>query len=86
MVRLSPSTTQGAGIAGKDAGGVTLYTEYVAGGRQKRSVVIGHSWPPASQESWVEVLVVVDGPMVKYHGKSVRHYVLTLMQIVSMQC
>ena len=29
------------------------------------------------------MLVVVDGPMVKYHGKRVRHYVLTLMQIVS---
>ena len=29
------------------------------------------------------MLVVVDGPMVKYHGKKVRHYVLTLMQIVS---
>ena len=30
-----------------------------------------------------QVLVVVDGPMVHYHGKGVRHYVLTLMHIVS---
>ena len=30
-----------------------------------------------------QVLVVVDGPMVRYHGKGVRHYVLTLMHIVS---
>ena len=66
-------------------GGVGWCTENVAGGRQKRSVVIGQSWPPVSRENWVEVLVVVDGPMVKYHGKSVRHYVLTLMQIVSIQ-
>ena len=33
----------------------------------------------------VQVLVVVDGPMVRYHGKGVRHYVLTLMHIVSHQ-
>ncbi len=35
------------------------------------------------RESWVEVLLVVDGPMVRYHGEAVRHYVLTLMHIVS---
>ena len=35
------------------------------------------------RENWVEVLVVVDGPMVRYHGEAVRHYVLTLMHIVS---
>ena len=31
-----------------------------------------------------EVMVVVHGTMLKYHGKSVQHYVLTLMQIVSL--
>ena len=51
--------------------------------RDKRSVVIGDSWPPPSRDNWVEVMVVVDGTMLKYHGKSVQHYVLTLMQIVS---
>ena len=40
-------------------------------------------WPPGAEETWVEVLVVVDGPMIKYHGTGVRHYVLTLMHIVS---
>ena len=43
----------------------------------------GSRWPPAAEESWVEVMLVVDGPMVKYHGAGVRHYVLTLMHIVS---
>ena len=53
-------------------------------GRTKRSVSpTSISWPPRSIENWIEVLVVVDGPMVKYHGKRIRHYVLTLMQIVS---
>ena len=53
-------------------------------GRNKRSISpSSNSWPPKSVENWIEVLVVVDGPMVKYHGKRVRHYVLTLMQIVS---
>ena len=28
--------------------------------------------------------MVVDGPMVRYHGEGVRHYVLTLMHIVSL--
>ena len=50
----------------------------------KRSIVPSQAWPPQSIENWVEVLVVVDGPMVKYHGSRVRHYVLTLMQIVSL--
>ena len=52
--------------------------------RDKRSVVIGDSWPPPSRDNWVEVMVVVDGTILKYHGNSVRHYVLTLMQIVSL--
>ena len=30
--------------------------------------------------------MVVDGPMVKYHGSKVRHYVLTLMRMVRRQC
>ena len=51
--------------------------------RQRRSVKqIGGNWPPQSRENWLEVLVVVDGPMVKYHGSKVRHYVLTLMRMV----
>ena len=54
--------------------------------RQKRAAVLGNSWPPPSRANWVEVLVVVDGPMVKYHGKNVRHYVLSLMKIVRMSC
>ena len=44
---------------------------------------MGDSWPPSSVENWIEVLVVVDGPMVTYHGSKVRHYVLTLMRMVS---
>ena len=28
-------------------------------------------------------MVVVDGVMAKYHGEGIRHYVLTLMHIVS---
>ena len=39
-------------------------------------------WPPPARESWVEVMVVVDGPMMRYHGNTTHHYVLTLMQIV----
>ena len=54
--------------------------------RQRRSVKqIGGNWPPQSRENWLEVLVVVDGPMVKYHGTKVRHYVLTLMRMVRRQ-
>ena len=41
------------------------------------------SWPPKSQDNWVEILVVVDGSMVRYHGESTRQYILTLMNIVS---
>ena len=54
--------------------------------RHRRSVKqIGGNWPPKSRENWIEVLVVVDGPMVKYHGSKVRHYVLTLMRMVRWQ-
>ena len=57
------------------------------GGRVRRSARVGweeSKWPPRAKSSWVEVMVVVDGPMVKYHSSTgVRHYVLTLMHIVS---
>ena len=53
------------------------------GRRNKRATAVKSNWPPISREHWVEVMVVVDGAMVRYHGKGVRHYVLTLMQIVS---
>jgi predicted transcriptional regulator with HTH domain len=48
------------------------------GGRSGSSA----EWPPKSKENWVEILVVADGPMVKYHGDGLRQYVLTLMNIV----
>ena len=41
------------------------------------------SWPPKSKDNWMEVMVVADGPMVKYHGNKLRQYILTLMNIVS---
>ena len=40
------------------------------------------AWPPQSKDNWVEVMVVADGPMVKYHGDKVEQYILTLMKIV----
>ena len=51
--------------------------------RTRRSISLGDVWPPKSVENWIEVVVVVDGPMVRYHGSKVRHYVLTLMRMVS---
>jgi len=62
----------------------SLSTKRLRRGRPRRSTGRSKVWPPASRENWVEVLVVVDGPMVRYHGKGVRHYVLTLMHIVSL--
>merc|ERR1719500_2218817 len=62
----------------------SLSTKKLKSGRPRRSARRTKVWPPASRENWVEVLVVVDGPMVRYHGKGVRHYVLTLMHIVSL--
>ena len=47
---------------------------------------VGRPWPSDDDDDdddVRQVLVVVDGPMVHYHGKGVRHYVLTLMHIVS---
>ena len=52
--------------------------------RPRRAIGLGDVWPPRSVENWIEVLVVVDGPMVTYHGSKVRHYVLTLMRMVDM--
>ena len=43
-------------------------------GRHKRSL---------SFERYVEVMVVVDREMAKYHGSDLHRYVLTLMSIVS---
>ena len=55
--------------------------------RWRRSHKPGHlpdpEWPPKSNENWLEILVVADGPMVKYHGDKLQNYILTLMQIVS---
>ena len=51
--------------------------------RQRRSQPLPESWPPPSRQNWLEVMVVVDGVMAKYHGEGIRHYVLTLMHIVS---
>ena len=39
-------------------------------------------WPPRANDNWLEVLVVADGPMLKYHGQKLEQYILTLMQIV----
>ncbi len=42
------------------------------------------SWPPKSKDNWIEIMVVADGPMAKYHGSRIREYVLSLMKIVSL--
>ena len=39
-------------------------------------------WPPASRDNWIKVMVVADGPMLKYHGDKLERYILTLMQTV----
>ena len=65
---------------------IQKYLSDWASHRHRRSVKqIGGDWPAKSRENWIEVLVVVDGPMVKYHGSKVRHYVLTLMRMVRRQ-
>ena len=51
--------------------------------RPKRSVQYGIGWPPQSYENTIEVLVVADGSMTKYHGAGVKKYVLDLMNIVN---
>ena len=45
----------------------------------------GNIWPPISQDNWVKVMVVADGPMLKYHGEKLERYILTLMQTVSVE-
>jgi hypothetical protein len=40
-------------------------------------------WPPMSKDNWIKVMVVADGPMLKYHGDKLERYILTLMQTVS---
>ena len=40
-------------------------------------------WPPISKDNWIKVMVVADGPMLKYHGKKLERYILTLMQTVN---
>ena len=39
--------------------------------------------PPISKDNWIKVMVVADGPMLKYHGKKLERYILTLMQTVN---
>jgi thrombospondin motif-containing protein 9 len=38
-----------------------------------------------SQDFYVELMVVCDQKMATYHGTRLKHYVLTLMSIVSIQ-
>ena len=51
-----------------------VFNETIHRRRHKRSV---------SMERFVEVMVVVDKEMSKYHGDDLQRYVLTLMSIVS---
>ena len=41
------------------------------------------TWPSVSRDNWVKVMVVADGPMLKYHGDKLERYILTLMQTVN---
>ena len=61
----------------------SLYFTWCEDIRPKRSVQYGIGWPPQSYENTIEVLVVVDGSMTKYHGAGVKKYVLDLMNIVN---
>ena len=42
-----------------------------------------NNWPPISRDNWIKVMVVADGPMLKYHGENLERYILTLMQTVN---
>ena len=42
-----------------------------------------NNWPPISRDNWIKVMVVADGPMLKYHGEKLERYILTLMQTVN---
>ena len=47
-------------------------------------IILGKdNWPPVSRDNWVKVMVVADGPMLKYHGDKLERYILTLMQTVN---
>ena len=61
----------------------TLYLNLFQDIRPKRSIQFGIGWPPQSYENTIEVLVVLDGSMTKYHGAGVKKYVLDLMNIVN---
>ena len=47
------------------------------------SVKQSEVWPPISRDNWIKIMVVADGPMLKYHGGKLERYILTLMQTVS---
>lgn len=51
-----------------------VFNQTIRRGRHKRSV---------SLERYLEIMVVVDKEMSKYHGSDLHRYVLTLMSIVS---
>ena len=61
-----------------------ILRDFVAG-RTKRSLQFGIGWPPQSYENTIEVLVVVDGSMIKYHGSDVKTYVLNLIKMVNIK-
>ena len=47
------------------------------------STKLSNDWPPTSRDNWIKVMVVADGPMLKYHGEKLERYILTLMQTVN---
>ena len=47
------------------------------------STKLSNNWPPISRDNWIKVMVVADGPMLKYHGEKLERYILTLMQTVN---
>lgn len=51
-----------------------------SGGGRKENVRHKRSY---SHERHIEVMVVADSKMAKYHGENLRYYVLTLMATVS---
>ena len=48
------------------------------------STKLSNNWPPISRDNWIKVMVVADGPMLKYHGEKLERYILTLMQTVNL--
>ena len=69
--RKEDNTVTSDDLSSNNAG---VFNETIHRGRHKRSV---------SLERFVEVMVVVDKEMSKYHGDDLQRYVLTLMSIVS---